>query len=269
MFSSSERLKHEDQKIENNISDANLSNRLFMRVSAKGIHFKKVDFKYGIFDGCYFRKCTFESCDFTGSKFKETNLHGTVFDGCKFDYSLFERTFVDDNILSTGCPGFENLKLRFARALRVNYQQIGDYDAVNKAIKVELDATGVYLFKAWHSNESYYRKEYRRGKRFKYFVKWLSFWCLEAIWGNGENVLGLLRAIGIIFILIAISYVFILGDKRSLLDYWYALGIAPSIFLGVLMPPEYPKLIVSFIVLARLIMVGFFLSIVIKRFNRR
>jgi hypothetical protein len=72
----------------------------------------------------------------------------------------FERTFVDNDILNTGCPGFENLKMRFARTLRMNYQQLGDAKSANKAITVELQASEVYLHKAWQSNESYYRKKY-------------------------------------------------------------------------------------------------------------
>ena len=85
-------------------------------------------FKYTIFDTCYFRNCVFDSCDFTGCRFSGTNLIGATFDGCKFDYVIFERTQVDNDSLHAGCPGWENLALRFASTLRTNYQGLGDLE---------------------------------------------------------------------------------------------------------------------------------------------
>ena len=67
--------------------------------------------------------------------------------GCKFDYSQFSYTQVEPEILDTGCPGQENLQQRFARTLRINFQQIGDAATANSAIKVELEATRVHLYK--------------------------------------------------------------------------------------------------------------------------
>ena len=76
-----------------------------------------------------------------------------MFTGCKFDYSIFERTLIDADLLDTECPGQENLKMRFARTLRMNFQQVGDAKAANRAIKVELQATMAHLHKAWRSTE--------------------------------------------------------------------------------------------------------------------
>jgi hypothetical protein len=67
---------------------------------------------------------------------------------------------VESDVLDTCSPQRENLKLKFARTLRTNYQALGDSDAVNKAILVELNATRVHLSNAWRSNEPYYRKKY-------------------------------------------------------------------------------------------------------------
>lgn len=117
MTTGSSRQHHIDEKFDSDVSNEEFSNRFFVRLVAKGKRFEKVDFKYTIFDTCYLRNCVFESCDFTGCRFMGTNLHGSNFIGCKFDYSIFERTIVDSNILDVGCPGYENLKLRFARTL--------------------------------------------------------------------------------------------------------------------------------------------------------
>jgi len=52
----------------------------------------------------------------------------------------------------------------------VNYQQIGDSESVNKAIKIELEATNTHLYEAWHSKANYYRKaKYPGWKRLGFF----------------------------------------------------------------------------------------------------
>jgi hypothetical protein len=193
MLSDSHRVHETDKKIDNYVENAKFTNHLFIRLVAKGRRFVKVDFKYSIFDTSYLRNCTFDSCDFTGCRFVGTNLYGSSFTGCKFDYSNFERTLIDSDILDTECPGPENLKMKFARTLRVNYQQIGDAASANKAIEVELKATEIHLHKAWSSNESYYRKKYAKWKRAKVFAEWVEFKTLDFIWGNGESTIKLIR----------------------------------------------------------------------------
>jgi uncharacterized protein YjbI with pentapeptide repeats len=121
-----------DKKFDTDVSSTAIQNRLFIRLIAKGKSFTKVDFRYCVFDACYLRACNFDSCDFTGCRFVGTNLHGSKFSGCKFDYATFERTLIDSAILDTECPGLENLKSRFARTLRTNFQQLGDATAVNR-----------------------------------------------------------------------------------------------------------------------------------------
>ncbi|MBD2214241.1 hypothetical protein H6G27_30915 [Nostoc linckia FACHB-104] len=44
---------------------------------------------------------------------------------------------------------------------------------------------------------------------------------------------------------------------------------APQIFLGTLSPSNYPIPYLTFILFIRLVAFGFFMSIIIKRFNRR
>jgi hypothetical protein len=146
-FSDTNRKKVEDKKIDGNLTDAELSNLLFVRLVAKEKEFTKIDFKYCIFDTCYLRQCLFDRCDFTGCRFVGTSFYGSRFSGCKFDYSIFERTIVATDLLRDCCPAPENLKMKFARTLRVNYQQLGDAQAANIAIHVELEATSEHLWK--------------------------------------------------------------------------------------------------------------------------
>jgi hypothetical protein len=258
-----------DEKFDTDVSNANFSNKLFMRLISKGKRFEKVDFKYTFFDSCYLRNCVFNSCDFTGCRFIGVNFSGTIFSGCKFDYATFEHTIIDSDILDTGCPGWDNLKLKFARTLRMNYQQIGDSKSANKAIKVELDATEEFLLKAWKSNESYYRKKYAGWKRVGKFFEWLSFKLLDIIWGNGENTFKLIRSVIIFLILLFVIDVFAFKNVIQVSDYMKSFFEMPNVFLGISSPPGYPKFYLSFIFFIRLVAMGFFMSIIIKRFNKR
>jgi hypothetical protein len=267
MLTDSKRIKVEDQRVNADVSAAPLSNRLFIRLVAKDITFTKVDFKYSIFDTCYLRRCRFDTCDFTGCRFTGTNLYGSQFAGCNFDYAVFERTIIDSDVLNTNCPGTENRKMRFARTLRMNFQQLGDWQGANLAIQVELEATEVHLRKAARSNEAYYRKKYTGWNRVAVWIEWIRFKALDVIWGNGESIVKLLRAVGVVFlIMFACGIGF--GDYAKL-GLFPALFRTPAIFLGTVTPEYYPVWFVTSVVVTRLIAFGFFMSIILKRFNRR
>lgn len=265
----SNKVEVKDQKFETNLSGATFSNWLFIRLVAKSRRFAKVDFRYTTFDACYLRGCVFDECDFTGCRFVSSNLHGSSFSGCKFDYATFEKTEIDVDVLSSGCPATENQTMRFARSLRVNYQQLGDAEAVNKAIAVELQATGVHLKKSWRSKESYYRKKYAGLRRAAQFLRWFQFKALDLIWGNGESVWKLLRAVTFVIVMIALIDVIVFGNPSLVANYGRALVAAPSILLGIDAPESYPRLYLAVIVFTRLVLFGFFMAILIKRFNRR
>lgn len=265
IFKSSKRTSQIDKMVSTDTSNENFSNQLFIRLVAKGKKFTDVNFKYSIFDNCYLRNCTFESCDFTGCRFIGTNMMGSKFSGCKFDYSVFEKTIVDVEILESGMPGYENLKLRFARTLRINYQQLGDAKAANRAISVELDATEEHLRKAWKSNESYYRKEYPGMKRAKMFFEWFEFKTLDVIWGNGENLWKLSKLILFIFFFMFLFDKLIFGK----IPYVRTLLNEPQIFFGVTSSVDYPGWYLTTIRITQLFIFGLFMSIIIKRLNRR
>lgn len=269
MIQDSGREKLSDKRFDSEVVRDKFVNKLFERLVALNIEFKNVNFSYCIFDAAYIRKCSFQDCDFTGCRFLNCNLIGSSFSGCKFDYATFDKTYIDNDILESGCPGPDNLRLKFARSLRLNYQQLGDSKSANKAIAIELQATGEHLHKAWKSKESYYRKKYKRFDRFKMFGEWVEFKELDLIWGNGESALKLCRAVIVILCIIALHHVLDYGDPKLLSSYFDALVMSPQIFLGILHPPQYSASFLTIVILVRLIMFGFFMSIIIKRFNRR
>lgn len=250
------------------VTNVALSDHVFERVSAKNVHFVNVDFRYGVFDGCYFRGCTFDSCNFIGCRFVGSNFHNSSFIGCQFEYAAFERTLITDEILDTCCPTWQNAKQRFARTLRVNYQSLGDMDGANKAVLVELDATRIHLSNAWRGNESYYRKKYRGLDRAKAFLKWIGFVVSDFVWGNGERPAHLIRTTVALLFLIAVFDVALAPDVRGETEWLSALGSATSVFLGTARA-DYPAIITAFIVLSRYVILGLFVSILVRRFSRR
>ena len=261
MFAQTKKTTITDQYFNIDVTNASLSKHIFTRSSAMDKTFKDVNFKYCTFDSCYFRKCVFDSCDFTGCRFIGTNMRGSSFRGCKFEYATFEKTLVDDDILDTSCPSHENLRQGFARTLRVNYQQLGDTEAANKAIKVELQATEIHLHNAVWSNISYYRNKYSGWKKFSAFLKWSNFKFFDFIWGNGESWQKLLRAAVVSLVVIEMADALLLGHSHTLESF--------QIFLGAVKPYNYPTLYLASIEFFKLILFGLFISIIVKRFSRR
>lgn len=257
-----------DQEWAANLSEQSLTDHVFQRVSGKQILFTNVDFRYSTFDSCYLRSCTFVSCNFIGCRFIATNLRGSTFSGCDFEYAVFERTFIDADVLDSSPPPRENEKLIFARTLRTNYQALGDSDAVNKAILVELDATRVHRSKAWKSSEPYYRGKYAGLERFFAFLRWLRFVAGDTLWGNGERPVRLIRTAIVIVGLIAAADTVLARDPTLVGDWWSALIDAPQVLLGT-KQPTYPGLILALITLTRYILLGLFVSILVRRYARR
>lgn len=257
-----------DQEWTANLSEQSLTDHVFQRVSGKKILFTNVDFRYSTFESCYLRSCKFVSCNFTGCRFIGTNLRGSTFSGCDFEYAVFERTMIDADVLDSSPPPRENEKLIFARTLRTNYQALGDSDAANKAILVELDATRVHLSKAWKSPDLYYRSKYAGLERFFALLRWLRFVAGDAIWGNGERPSRLIRTAILLVVLIAAADTVFARDPTLVGDWWSALIDAPQVLLGT-KQPAYPGLILASITLTRFVLLGLFVSILVRRYARR
>lgn len=254
--------------IEDELSD--LRFKVFVRLNAKKITFRNVSFLHCIFDGCYINNCVFDSCDFTGCKFLGSNFHQTAFKGCNFRFATFERCQIDDDILLSEAPREENLRMHFARSLRANYQQGGDAKAANKAINVELEATSKYLYKSWKSKETYYKDKYP-GFLIStlQFLKWIEFWFLHFIWGNGESILKFARTIVITLLLISIYATYTNGNPLDLSEYWANFLSAPSVFLGVSSPENFSTGALTVITGIKFVSIALLTTLLVKRFSRR
>lgn len=263
------REKFEDKIIDTNLDSINYHNKHFIRIGSKDLNFKKVNFSHSYFENCYFRNITFDSCDFNGCKFINCNFQGSKFPGSKFEYATFEKTFVDSDILSNNCPSHNNLILKFARTLRINYQGIGESESVNKAIRIELKATQEHLYESWNSKKTYYRNKYNGWQRFSMFSKWLHFKLQDFVWGNGESPLKLLRAGFYFWLIISLIDTFTFKNPNLLCDYLSSFFKTPSIIMGINKPANYSDLFLTIITTVRFIGFALFTSIVIKRYNRR
>jgi hypothetical protein len=266
----SQRIEYKDRALRTNIADSDWSNLQLVRFVAIKKRFTNMNFSNSTFDACYLRDCQFDGCNFTGARFSSVNLHNAKFTGCIFDYATFERTIIDDAVLTDNCPARENLKMRFARTLRTNYQQLGEAAAANHAIRVELDATEVHLHKSWSSNDHYYRTKYPGFlNRTKQFASWVKFKVLDYVWGNGESISALLRAV--IVLNVAIAILDLATDPAPPLSnaFLTSLWRAPQIFFGITAPQYISPGWLTLVTTLRLISFGFFMAILIKRFNRR
>jgi hypothetical protein len=263
------RVKIEDKIIDSDMDSINFNHVYFIRIGSKNQNFKKIAFCHSYFENCYFRNIVFDSCDFNGCKFINCNFQGSSFPGSTFEYATFEKTYIDSEILDNNSPSHNNLILKFARTLRVNYQGIGESEAVNKAIKIELNATKEHLYESWNSKKAYYRKKYKGIERFEMFLKWVSFKLLDIIWGNGESPIKLLRTSFIWLIAISFIDTIFFKNYNLLPDYFDSILSTPSIFMGINKPHSYPELYLSIITVSRFIGFALFTSIIIKRYSRR
>lgn len=263
-----------DKYVPKSISNENYQYTVFTRLNAVStkknlIRFENVRFDHCIFDGCYIRDCSFDSCSFVGARFVNSNFHGSSFSGCKFDYAFFDKTHVDVDILHRESPREENLKMRFARTLRMNFQQLGDAQAVNKAISLELRATETHLFKSWASNETYYREKYPGILKIGKFLQWVKFRTLDLIWGNGESILKLIATTLVLIAFVGLIDTFAYKDPYNLQNFIDSFKESPAIFFGILQKSEYPYIYAASIVVSRLTLFSMFTAILIKRFSRR
>src|SRR4030067_2719510 len=138
----------EHKEFRGEVRNADLSIREFSHVFAVGVAFFDVSFKQCDFSNCYFRNCRFIRCNFTGATIKESNFRGSQFEECDFRYTTWEKTILDEHFLDTCLPSEENLARDLVRSLRVNFAQVGNYEAVNKSAPIEIKLTGQHPHKA-------------------------------------------------------------------------------------------------------------------------
>lgn len=262
--------EHKKAVIENKeflgeVRDENLSLKELTRVFAVDVTFLNVSFKQSVFSLCYFRNCRFIRCDFTGANIKESNLRGSQFEECNFKYTTWEKTFLDEHFLDTCLPSEENLARDLVRSLRVNFSQIGNYEAVNKAASIEVSLAGQHLYHAAYSRQSYYRAKYKGWSRLAYAIAHVRWKALDLIWGNGESIVRVAVS-GLAVILIA-SLLLMGGHSQT--PFQEAFWTAFCNFWGIQTATNIPNAYVVTLTIIRFVLFGLFMAILIKRLSRR
>lgn len=233
------------------------------RVFAVGRCFTGITFKQSIIKDCYFRNCEFLDCNFTGAHISNSNFQGVKFEGCDFSYTTFEKTDIGLDILTHNLPPHENLKRDLARTLRTNYGSTGNYEGVNFAILIELAATLEHYRKAAFSAESHYRRKYKGINRLKHAGKYIGFWILDKLWGNGERPRRLVLVAAFVWLIGAIFGFFVKNlpfiDASVASANCFILGSTEQLGSTAAIP----------LVLARYLILGMFMASLVKRLARR
>jgi hypothetical protein len=254
----------EDKELLSDVRTGDLSQKRLHRIFAVRKTFHEVSFKQSEITECYMRNCRFIGCDFTGANISNSNFYGSRYDDCRFEYSTWSHTLIDEEFLRNCLPSEENLARDLTRSLRVNFSQIGNYSAVNKAASIEVKLTGEHLFNAAYSRQSHYRKKHKGWKRVGYGLSHARWKTLDLLWGNGES----LRRIFVTSLAIIVVAAIFLAWGSTKYNWSSALGTATTAFWGI-QNDSLPWSYLVSVTVARYILAGLFLAVLIKRLSRR
>lgn len=253
-----------DSELSENVREEDLSEKRLTRIYAVELTFERVNFSRSVIDSCYFRNCRFLECDFTGTHVSNCNFRGAQFEGCKFIYSEWEKTYLEDRFIDACLPSEENLARDLVRSLRVNYAQIGNYEAVNRAASIEVKLAGEHLYKSAFSRQSYYRKKYKGTERLKQALSFLKWKFLDLLWGNGESLIKVLVS-ATVLILLATFYI----ARVPSVTVASAFSTVMTHIWGIESAQSISAPLAILLVAGRLLFFGLFMAILVKRLSRR
>jgi len=258
--------KIEDKEFSEDVTGEDYSRKDISRVFAVGKRFKDVDFSQSNLSSCYFRNCRFIKCDFTGAAFKDCYLKGASFPESSLKYTTFSSSQLDDAILDNSLPSEENLARDFVRALRVNFSQVGNYEAVNKAASIEVKLTGIHLHKAAYSREAYYRgkEKYTGIGRAKAVFDHAQWKFLDLLWGNGESLFKIFMS-SLAFVIL-MSFIMFMSSSNTFSDATISVFYN---FWGVKSDLNIAKPYLVFLTVIRLLFFSLFVSVLVKRLAKR
>lgn len=255
----------EDKEFSSDVRDQDLARQVLRRVYAVEKTFIGVSFKQSEISECYFRNCRFIRCDFTGASIRRSNFRGSQYEECKFQYSTWEHTQLDEEFLENCLPSEENLARDLVRSLRVNFGQIGNYAAVNKAASIEVMLTGQHLFHAAYSKQSYYRSKYKGWIRVLHAARHARWKALDLLWGNGESIV----RIFLTGVSIVILWAIFLAWGNPQFSWPQSLFVVAHAFWGVTSSPYLPSHQLTLLTIVRFVLFGLFMAVLVKRLARR
>jgi hypothetical protein len=99
-------------------------------------------------------------------------------------------------------------------------------------------------------------------------LEWIGFVVGDFIWGNGERPVHLIRTTITLLLVIAVLDAALTPDPQRDTDWLSTFATVTSVFLGT-ERGDYPTFITALIALARYVILGLFVSILVRRFVRR
>ena len=258
--------KIEDKEFSQDVSGEEYTRKDISRVFAVGKVFTGVNFSQSNLSSCYFRNCRFIRCNFTGTAFKDCYLKGTSFPESSLKYTTFSSSQLDDAILDNSLPAEENLARDFVRALRVNFTQVGNYEAVNKAALIEVNLTGTHLYKAAYSREAYYRgkEKYTGIDRVKAVFSHAQWKFLDLLWGNGESLFKIFMS-SVAFVIL-MSFIIFMSSSDTFSDTISAVFYS---FWGVKSDLDIARPYLMLLTVIRLLFFSLFVSVLVNRLAKR
>lgn len=257
-----------NREFHDSVVNADLSKGIYAHVYAVRIKFERVNFEKSSWTNCYFRNCQFIDCDFTGCNFKESSFKGSEFKNCNLRYTFWDKTLIDESILDSCRRAEENLTRDIVRALRVNFAQLGNQDAVNKAILMEIELTGAHMLNIAKSKQEYYRRKTERSTVFQRLLFWLHYiWWLfvEVLCGFGERPERVF-----IWIMLTPSIALLIlqfcDHSKSYLDCFLQ---AHEIFWGLKSTSPLPSIFSMILIGCRFLLLSVFTASLVKRLLRR
>lgn len=261
------KVEFRNREFNDSVNDADFSRGIYIHIYAVGKTFKKVNFEKCNWTNCYFRNCKFINCDFTGCSFKESNFKGSEFQDCKLRYTFWDKTLIDESILDSCWIPEENLMRDIVRSLRVNFAQIGNQDAVNKAILMEIKLTGAHILNIAKSKQEYFRRKRDKATKCQILLFWLDYcrWLfIDFLCGFGEKPWRVF--IWILLAPLIASLIMQLYNQEYNENYLWQ---AHEIFWGLKSTSHLPSAFSMFLIGVRYLLLSLFTATLVKRLLRR
>ena len=164
-------------------------------------------------------------------------------------------------------PKYENIRLNLLKNLRVNAEQIGERDILERLIIAEANTLTEHYKKAFTHNESYYKEKYKGFLRIKNFFKYIGMKSKKILWNHGYSYIRILIvSLIFLFLMSILPTIRSIGDSTLLSDITELLlnSIWNSICVYVDVPLEINILNdveILILVISRYITIGIFINV--------
>ncbi|WP_422647988.1 hypothetical protein OJJOAM_002203 [Cupriavidus sp. H18C1] len=242
----------------------------------KKVHFKDCNFSYCIIERGYFHDAKFENCTFTGTRFISCNFRSATFANCDFSYATFFTTIVSEEEIAKNLPDQPNKRRDLVRTLRANAASMGNQEASNSLLSLELRANTEHYRRMHRDNHSYYSK-YSRAQKIEAFFKYWGLRLEEIAWGYGLSPIRLVLWLLLILFFCGVAMA-ISGPGDVVVNAALLSRIGSQMLLAAFAVLDLAlidsevldahRVIFGFLVAVRVIILGLFITVIYRRYAR-